>query len=235
MPGTQDDSKFSPPRYAICVNSLWFSSLAISLTSALLATLLQQWTRRYIRVTQPLSSPHRRARIREFFFSSVDNLHFLLATDAVPTLLHLSVFLFFAGLLVQLYNIHHTVFYTVVPWVAICVVVYASITLLPFYRPTSTHYAPLPSFAWQLCTYLPFVLRFRAKKDTDNAEFHHPSRLLNRVESKADEMVLKNLPGFDARILDSLINNLGEDGAQEKFFEAIPGFCNSKLAEDPFP
>ncbi|KAH9971313.1 hypothetical protein BGW80DRAFT_1143582, partial [Lactifluus volemus] len=38
---------FSPPRYAIWVNSLWFLSLVISLTSALLATLLQQWARRY--------------------------------------------------------------------------------------------------------------------------------------------------------------------------------------------
>ncbi|KAH9959540.1 hypothetical protein BGW80DRAFT_1183447, partial [Lactifluus volemus] len=38
---------FSPPRYAIWVNSLWFLSLVISLTGALLATLLQQWARRY--------------------------------------------------------------------------------------------------------------------------------------------------------------------------------------------
>jgi Family of unknown function (DUF6535) len=34
---------FSPPKYAIWVNSLWFLSLVISLTCAMLATLLQQW------------------------------------------------------------------------------------------------------------------------------------------------------------------------------------------------
>jgi len=34
---------FSPPNYAVWVNSLWFLSLVISLTCALLATLLQQW------------------------------------------------------------------------------------------------------------------------------------------------------------------------------------------------
>ncbi|KAH9972305.1 hypothetical protein BGW80DRAFT_1173363, partial [Lactifluus volemus] len=38
---------FSPPTYAIWVNSLWFLSLAISLTCAMVATLLQQWSRRY--------------------------------------------------------------------------------------------------------------------------------------------------------------------------------------------
>ena len=49
------------------MNELWFSSLAISLTSAFLATMFQKWTRRYISVTQPLGSPHKRARIRQFF------------------------------------------------------------------------------------------------------------------------------------------------------------------------
>ncbi|KAI0246552.1 hypothetical protein BJV78DRAFT_1134958, partial [Lactifluus subvellereus] len=44
---------FSPPKYAIWVNSLWILSLAISLTCGLLATLLQQWARRYIKITQP--------------------------------------------------------------------------------------------------------------------------------------------------------------------------------------
>ncbi|KAH9970238.1 hypothetical protein BGW80DRAFT_1176520, partial [Lactifluus volemus] len=38
---------FSPPRSAVLVNSLWFLSLVISLTCALLATMLQQWARRY--------------------------------------------------------------------------------------------------------------------------------------------------------------------------------------------
>ena len=58
---------FIPPNYAIWVNALWFLSLVISITCALLATLLQQWARRYIKVTQPRYSPHKRARIRAFF------------------------------------------------------------------------------------------------------------------------------------------------------------------------
>ncbi|KAF8259820.1 hypothetical protein EI94DRAFT_964980 [Lactarius quietus] len=54
---------FSPHTYAIWVNSLCFLSLVISITCALLATLLQQWARRYIKVTQPHCSLHKRARI----------------------------------------------------------------------------------------------------------------------------------------------------------------------------
>ncbi|KAH9980939.1 hypothetical protein BGW80DRAFT_1162822, partial [Lactifluus volemus] len=90
---------FSPPRYAIWVNSLWFLSLVISLTCALLATLLQQWARRYLTVTQPPRfSPHKRARIRSFFANGVEKFHLPLAVETLPTLLHVSLFLFFSGL-----------------------------------------------------------------------------------------------------------------------------------------
>ncbi|KAH9989164.1 hypothetical protein BJV77DRAFT_936220, partial [Russula vinacea] len=133
---------FSPPRYAIWMNSLWFLSLVISLTSALLATLLQQITRRYIRITQPMGPSHKRAQIRQFFFSDVGNLHFLLISDTAPTLLHISVLLFFAGLLILLRNINHTVFNVVVVWVVICVAVYAYFTFLPIFSAADLHYSP---------------------------------------------------------------------------------------------
>ncbi|KAF8260511.1 hypothetical protein EI94DRAFT_900259 [Lactarius quietus] len=47
---------FSPPSYAVWINSLRFLSLVISITCALLATLLQQWARRYLKVTHTLLS-----------------------------------------------------------------------------------------------------------------------------------------------------------------------------------
>jgi hypothetical protein len=98
---------FSPPTYAICVNAFWFLSLVISLTCALLATLLQQWARRYLKVTQsPRYSPHKRAQIRAFFFEGVDKFLLPWAVEALPTLLHASLFLFFAGLVVFLCNVN---------------------------------------------------------------------------------------------------------------------------------
>ncbi|KAH9976505.1 hypothetical protein BJV77DRAFT_911265, partial [Russula vinacea] len=38
---------YTPPTSGVWVNGLWFMSLVISLTCALLATLVQQWARRY--------------------------------------------------------------------------------------------------------------------------------------------------------------------------------------------
>src|ERR1700677_4043776 len=65
---------FSPPTYGIWVNSLWFMSLVISMTCAVLANLLQQWARKYIKVTQPRStaSEPRRARYRAFYAEGVE-------------------------------------------------------------------------------------------------------------------------------------------------------------------
>ncbi|KAI0293699.1 hypothetical protein B0F90DRAFT_1636837, partial [Multifurca ochricompacta] len=136
-------TSFSPPNWAVWVNSLWFLSLAISITCALLATFLQQWARRYTKITQPRYGPHKRARIRAFFAEGVEKLHLPLAVDALPTLVHVSLFLFFAGLLVFLFNINHTAFTIVVWWVGLCIAVYICITVMPIFRHDSPYYAPL--------------------------------------------------------------------------------------------
>jgi len=39
--------------------------------------------------------------------------------EAVPVLLHLSLFLFFAGLSVFLSGVHHTIFKAVTAWIAL--------------------------------------------------------------------------------------------------------------------
>ncbi|KAI9462043.1 hypothetical protein F5148DRAFT_1000677, partial [Russula earlei] len=134
---------FAPPTYAIWVNLFWFLSLVISLTCALLATMLQQWARRYIKITQPRYSSDKRARIRAFFSEGVAKLHLPLVVEALPALLHLSLFLFFSGLLVFLFNIHHTVFTAVACWIALCVAMYACITFMPILRRDSPYHAPL--------------------------------------------------------------------------------------------
>ncbi|KAI9432494.1 hypothetical protein H4582DRAFT_1795543, partial [Lactarius indigo] len=142
-PALANPPPFSPPIYAIWVNSLWFLSLAISLSCGLLATLLQQWARRYIKITQTRYSPHKRARIRAFFAEGVEKLHLPWAVEALPTLLHLSLFIFFAGLLIFLFNVHYTVFCTVIWWIGFCTAMYGCITLMPIFRHDSPYYAPL--------------------------------------------------------------------------------------------
>ncbi|KAF8471355.1 hypothetical protein DFH94DRAFT_608825, partial [Russula ochroleuca] len=139
-----DSSTFSPSRSALWVNSLWFLSLSISLTCAMLATFMQKWARRYIRITQPSRySPHKRARLRAFFSDGVDKWHVSWTVEALPTLLHISLFLFFVGLVIYLFSTSHFVFGMVVWWVVLSKIAYLSITLLPIFRPNSPYIAPL--------------------------------------------------------------------------------------------
>ncbi|KAI0246529.1 hypothetical protein BJV78DRAFT_1134971, partial [Lactifluus subvellereus] len=140
---TNPASSFTPLPWAVWVNGLWFLSLAISLTCALLATLLQQWARRYLRVTCPRYSPHKRARVRSFYAEGVEKLHFRWAVETLPILLHISLFLFFAGLSVFLFSVNLTIFKVVIAWVGLCVIVYAWLTFLPIFYKNSPYHAPL--------------------------------------------------------------------------------------------
>ena len=234
---------FSPPTYAVWVNSLWFLSLAISLTCALLATLLQQWARRYVKITQPRYSPEKRARIRAFFSEGVDKLHLPWAVEALPILLHLSLFLFFAGLLVYLYNVHQTVFSATAWWIGLCMAIYVCITFMPIFRHDSPYYAPLSSSAWCLVSGTLFLLfrtllnspllkysfrvRFSKLKD------HYGRWFLQGLGKITEETARKPSSEMDGRLLTWTFNSLDEDIELERFFSSIPGFCSSTLVEDP--
>ena len=228
---------FSPPRYAVWVNTLWFLSLAISLTSALLATLLHQWTRRYLTITQPVQcSPHKRARIRAFFADGVDKLHLPLVIEALPALLHLSFFLFLAGLLIFLFNVNHTAFNALAGWVALFVGIYACITFMPIFWYDSPFYAPLSSTAWFLYAGTLYAV-FRVLSFVPGS--HNFRDLKNRyrewvsggVEKAAEDTASDRSSKVDGRIVEWTIGTLSEDSVTERFFEAIPGFCDSKVVQ----
>jgi len=237
---------FSPPTSAVWVNSLWFLSLVISLTCALLATLLQQWARRYMKLIQTRYSPHKRARIRAFFAEGVDKLRLPWAVEALPALLHLSLFLFFAGLAVFLFNINHTVFSVTISWLGLCTTVYMCITFMPMFRHDSPYYAPLSSLAWYLYTGIRFTvfqilwwiadrcnIRSSIPRRTRNLRWTYWQRTLRVMEMEFEETALKAPSEIDGRALMWTYDSLDEDHEVEQFFAGIPGFCSSNVVDDP--
>lgn len=125
----------------------------MSLTFTMLATSLQQWARRYLRVTQlPRCSPHEQAQVRAFFANGADKLHVAWAAEALSAFVHLPLFIFFTGLVIYLFNIDHTVFSTVVCWVASLSVVYVCVTLMPIFRHDSPYFSPFSPSVWFLCS-----------------------------------------------------------------------------------
>lgn len=132
------------------MNSLWFLSLVISLFCALLATLLQRWARRYLGLTQPHVAIHKRAHIRSFFAEGVDRFNVHVAAEALPALLHISVFLFLAGLVISLFTIHHTVAYIILSATVVCFLFYAAITVMPIIYHDSPYASPLSTLVWRI-------------------------------------------------------------------------------------
>ncbi|KAJ7678435.1 hypothetical protein B0H14DRAFT_3683274, partial [Mycena olivaceomarginata] len=97
------DTSFTAALSDVWVNGLWFTSLTLSLATALLAVLAKQWLRQYSSFIT--GSAHERAMIRQFRYACFDKWGVQLIIGLLPTILHLSLFLFMAGLVVFLYSL----------------------------------------------------------------------------------------------------------------------------------
>ena len=240
-----DPTSFTVPASAVWVNSLWLLSLIISITCALLALLLQQCARRYLKLNRVQCSPPKRARIRAFFAEGVERLHLHWAVEALPALLHISVFLFFAGLCVYLFSAHKTVFSVVVAWVGLCVVVYGYITVLPILHKDSPYHAPLSSFIWFCIAGVRYTLFSSPDIPPPRSNNSFPGAFSRELEddrsripsyslSKTAEEYASRVPAeIDYRSLSWTFDSLDQDSELEEFFEGVPDFCNSKEVENP--
>jgi hypothetical protein len=131
----------------------------MSVSCALWATSLNKWARRYIRLTQPARcSPEKRARLRAFYANGVGKMHIPWAVEGLPMLLHLSLFLFFGGLAIYLFNVDQDVFTCVVSWIGLFSLVYGLITLLPLIRQDSPYNTPLSTPIWFLFANVSFAI-----------------------------------------------------------------------------
>ena len=182
--------------------------------------------------------------MRAFFADGVDKLHIPWAVEGLPALLHLSLFLFFSGVLIFLFNINHTVFLWVIWSVGVSLMMYGWITVLPIFRHDSPYYAPLSGSVWFLYTSIPYalfkVLAYFASMDCFTVQTYFRFRdlredyyrgIVGGVEGAAEETALQQSSEIDWRILDWTLGTLGEDDLLEKFFDAIRGFINSSLVD----
>ena len=251
-------SDFSVPKHAVWVNTLWFLSLVISISCALSATFVQQWAHRYVKVTasEELYCLHKQARIRAFFAEGLDKSRLPLVVELIPTFLHLSVFLFFAGLCVFLYNLNSTAFDAVISFVGVCVLTYLYIIVMPIVRYDTPYHSPLSSLVWyiwtlMLCIFFSaltsfvgfgFVRRWFIRIPYFSYKFvarlHHfknryHKRYMDGIRKAAEESALKLSSEIDGRALVWTVKSLDRDDEQEQFFANIPAFCDSKALTAP--
>ncbi|KAH0588326.1 hypothetical protein J132_04057 [Termitomyces sp. J132] len=213
-------SAFVRSTSAVTVNVLWFLSLSFSLTTALVVTLAQQWIRDYLQRVQRYNEPQRRGRARHFLFAGIERWKLETVVEYIPTLLHLSLFLFFAGLCVFLYQVD-----TLVAWLVLCVFVsclagYMFFTIVPLLDPSAPYETPLSFAAQRIHRLLYNIL--------DKKALQSYRELKLRREREATTSTLKG----DCHALLWTYKRITDDHELELFVTSIPGFLASSNGQD---
>jgi hypothetical protein len=135
----------------VWVNILWLISLVLSLTCALIATLLQQWARRYIETHKSSNVQRNRARVRSLLLVGTKFYKIPLIVGMLPTLLHFSVYLFLAGLVITFHTIHKKVAIAVDVAVGVSGLAYLTLGILPCLDVRCPYRTPISQALWYPC------------------------------------------------------------------------------------
>ena len=149
---------FSLPTNVVFINTLWFLSLVINLACALLAMLLQQYVRRYLKVTQPCYSLHNCAWICAIFSKGIEKLFLLWTAKILPVLLHISLFLFLISLVAFLWNVNLTIFKLILLSVSFCTALYVCVSVMPTIRHDSPYCTPVSFPVWYFAIGMKFSI-----------------------------------------------------------------------------
>ncbi len=91
---------FVPAITDVWVNGLWFTSLFLSLTTALVAVLVKQWLHHYVAL--PSGTPRDRSLTRQFRYAGFQKWHVQVIVGLLPALMHLALAIFLVGLVIFL-------------------------------------------------------------------------------------------------------------------------------------
>ena len=214
---------FSPSPSDVRVNIYWFSSLLFSLSAALLATLIQRWARDHMNIFQ-YSDPLKVARIRQYLYEGVQHRYMPSSAEAVPALIHISLFLFFIGLADFLLSTHTIVGKFVICLISLCVTLYILCTVSPLINPQAPYRTCFSGFVWCFSR----KLHTRWCKDRFGRSV---KPLSSNIADGQMQLALENndaRKGRDERAIRWLFNKLAEDIKFESFLSRIPGSFYAK-------
>ncbi|KAJ6503765.1 hypothetical protein C8R45DRAFT_1070321 [Mycena sanguinolenta] len=211
---------YSPPTSALVCNGLWFTSLGLSLSCALVATLLEQWARDYIHRSEMKSSPLKRARIFSFLYYGLRRFSLHAVVDIVPLLLHAALLLFLAGLVAFLIPV--SIPMSVLSAVILVVIsgVYAILTFHPLRYLDSPYRTPLSGIFWGVLRRI--KTRWPLRRGGINGDQAvHNETILEAVTRKATESS-PTAASRDGKALVWTVKSLSDESELELFAQAIP-------------
>ncbi|KAG6911363.1 hypothetical protein DXG01_001034 [Tephrocybe rancida] len=217
FPNVPSPDAFVPSNSALVCNTLWFLSLGFSLTCALSATLVEQWVRNYLQATESRHTPHERARISAYLYRGLVKFKMAALVETIPMLLHVSLVLFFAGLVEFLRPVNAAISYLTLGMLVICVLLYALATILPIFRRDCPYHTPLSSLWWKIMQ----VLRVLRRHDVEGTTVIMSGSMSAAREIEATQISSER----DQRDLSAMtwtLRNLRHEAEFEAFVEVIP-------------
>lgn len=137
------DLQYSSP-LARWINGLWFTSIMLSLIVALLSILVKQWIGEYrARNLASAKSPRDWAHRREVYSQALHTWPVAELVALLPIMLHLSLFLFFAGIIAFLWTLDMAIGILVIALGSLLAVFYLGCTLIPVWIPQCPTSTPL--------------------------------------------------------------------------------------------
>ncbi|KAI1793408.1 hypothetical protein LXA43DRAFT_242735 [Ganoderma leucocontextum] len=134
------ENSFTPPTYAVWLNSLWFSALICTLSASSIAITVRQWLHQY---SSGLSGTSREvARLRQYRYESLIKWQVAGIVTMLPVLLQLALILFLAGLLILLWTIHPQVALVASILVGVLLSFNVTVTVIPAFRADCCYQSP---------------------------------------------------------------------------------------------
>jgi hypothetical protein len=183
----QRGQPFKPTASAVRVNVLWSLSLILSLNCTLSAALTQPWARRYQELAPRRGALHRLERLQAYIFDGINRFGMARAVVTMPTLLYISIFLFFIGFVDFLFSIG-----TTVACALGCIMVFAlafglAYTILPILPNTYLNFPqsiPLSGFTWRTFHFSAFGFRWTVRGNHGNSSDGLWSMCLTEAEKQ---------------------------------------------------
>ncbi|KAK0186013.1 hypothetical protein F5146DRAFT_1227645 [Armillaria mellea] len=216
---------FVPATTDVWVNGLWFTSLFLSLTTALVAVLAKQWLHHY--VVLPSGTPRDRSFTRQFRYDGFRKWHVQVIIGLLPVLMHLALAIFLAGLVVFLHPLRAALSWTIGTGTVFVYAAYIMATSLPIFFPQCPYRTPLcnllyisvrriiPQVSWNSKYHF---LRAWRKRQFSNAIRYLPhiqtrnTKTLTVIESECVQQMSTNLAAEALDWLFSVSSNSGVQG-----------------------
>jgi hypothetical protein len=171
----------------VTVNVLWFASITICVCCAVLATLISQWARRYLALSQGRGTPDERARVRGFLYHGLRRFQFSRICQLLGMGLHFSIGLYAMGILMFIFHIDRNLAVYAIVGYSPVVPVYTAMTFLPIFFLDSPYITPFSALWWRIWHFLWAVMFLICSGIANLFSCLLPDVLVEFLHDRADE------------------------------------------------